>query len=157
MSRSLSSLTRRALHAAETAEAFLLLLTLGHEDLATPLRVSSDAVDTVSRGQTFAAYPFALILPDDRDGQPPRARLAIDNVDRQIVRAARRLPSALAVTLDIVRAADPDTVEAQFVDFKLTNIAYDAGRVEGDLTVEDFTAEPFPAATFAPGLFPGLF
>ena len=32
-----------------------------------------------------------------------------------------------------------------------------AATVQGDLTVEDFTAEPFPAAIFSPGLFPGLF
>jgi hypothetical protein len=59
--------------------------------------------------------------------------------------------------MEIVLASDPDTVEAKFVDFKLTNVTYDAHVVQGDLTIEDFTAEPFPAASFSPSLFPGIF
>ena len=157
MSRAVSSLTRQALFAAETGEAFLVLLTLDHPDLAVPIRVTNDAVTTTSRGDSFVVFPFDLVLPDDQDNRPPRAKLVIDNIDRQIVQAIRSLSSAPTVLIEIIRAAAPDTVEAQFVDFRLTNVSYDVQRVEGDLTIEDFTAEPFPAATFSPGWFPGLF
>jgi hypothetical protein len=157
MSRKVSSLTRQALYAAETGEAFLILLTLNHASLSQPIRVTSDAVTTTSRGNDFVPFPFDLTLPDDQDNRSPRARLVIDNVDRQIVEAVRGLSSAPSALIEIIRAAAPDTVEAQFVDFKLTNVSYDAQRVEGFLTIEDFTAEPFPSATFSPGLFPGLF
>ena len=157
MSRTVTTLTRQALHAAETGDAFLILLTLDHASLLQPIRVTSDAVTTTSRGNDFMPFPFDLILPDDQDNRSPRAKLVIDNIDRQIVEAVRRLSSAPTVLIEIIRAAAPDTVEAQFVDFKLTNVSYDAQRVEGFLTIEDFTAEPFPAAIFSPGLFPGLF
>lgn len=157
MSRTLSGTTASALFAPETGEAFLVLLTLDHPQLTTPVRVSSNAVDTVSRGNTFIAFPFELTLPDDQDNASPRAKLVIDNIDRSIVSAVRGIATAASVLIEIVRAADPDTVEAQFVDFKLSNVYYDAHRVEGDLTLEDFTAEPFPAASFSPSLFPGLF
>lgn len=157
MSRSVSSLTQQAIHAAETDEAFFVLLTLDHESLAAPIRVTSDAVDTVSNGETYIAYPFSLSLPDDDDSRAPRARLVIDNIDRQIVLAVRSLESAPVVTIHIVRAGDPDTVEASFTDFKLINVTYDAEVVEGELSVEDFTTEPFPAHVFSPSLFPGLF
>ena len=157
MSRAVSSLTRQALFAAETGEAFLVLLTLDHPDLAVPIRVTNDAVTTTSRGDSFVVFPFDLVLPDDQDNRPPRAKLVIDNIDRQIVQAIRSLSSAPTVLIEIIRAAAPDTVEAQFVDFRLTNVSYDVQRVEGDLTIEDFTAEPFPAATFSPSWFPGLF
>ncbi|MCK4945412.1 MAG: DUF1833 family protein [Alphaproteobacteria bacterium] len=157
MSRTVSSLTRQALYAAETGEAFLILLTLDHVSLSTPIRVTSDSVETTSRGNVFAAFPFELVLPDDQDNVSPRARLVIDNIDRQIVQAVRTLSSAPTVFIEIVRAESADSVEAQFVDFKLTNVSYDSHRVEGVLTIEDFTAEPFPAATFSPSLFPGLF
>lgn len=157
MSRSVSGLTRQALNAAETGEAFLILLTLDHDDLSVPIRVTSDAVTTTSRGNDFVPFPFDLVLPDDLDDRSPRARLVIDNVDRQIVQAVRNLISAPNALIEIVRAAAPDTVEAQFVDFKLTRVSYDAHRVEGNLTIEDFTTEPFPAAVFSPGLFPALF
>lgn len=157
MSRNISGGSRQALYAAGTGEAFLILLTFSHADLPEPVRVSSDAADTDSRGMTFTAYPFDLSLPDDEDNRSPRARLAIDNVDRQIVRTIRELKTSPTVTIEIVRAADPDTVEAVFSDFRFINIMYDSRVVEGDLTVEDFTAEPFPAATFGPNIFPGLF
>jgi len=157
MSRTISSATRQAFNAAETGEAFLVLLTLNHADLGAPIRVTSDAVTTVSRGNSFVAFPFDLVLPDDQDGRSPHAKLVIDNVDRQIVQAVRNASSAPTVLIEIIRAASPDTVEAQFVDFRLRNVSYDAQRVEGILTIEDFTAEPFPAATFSPSLFPGIF
>lgn len=157
MSRLFSAAAKAALFSAETEEAFLVLLTLSHADLATPMRVSSNGVDTLSRGNSFISFPFELTLPDDEENRPPRAKLAIDNVDRQIVSAIRAISSAPTLLIEIVRAAAPDTVEASFVDFKLTNVRYDSTRVEGDLTIEDFTSEPYPAATFSPSLFPGIF
>jgi hypothetical protein len=87
----------------------------------------------------------------------PKAKLSIDNIDRTIVAAIRSINTAPTVLIEIVRAADLSTVEASFPDFQLINITYDAMVVSGDLTVENFTAEPFPAATFCPSLFPGLF
>lgn len=157
MSRAVSGLGRQALHAAETGEVFLVLLTLAHAGLAVPIRVTSDAVTTVSRGNSFMPFSFDLVLPDDQDGRTSRAWLVIDNVDRQIVQAIRNLSSSPTVLIEIVRAAAPDTLEAQFIDFKLVNVSYDAQRVEGVLTIEDFTAEPYPAASFSPSLFPSLF
>lgn len=157
MSRSLTTIARQSLNAAESNDTFLVLLTLSHADLAEPLRVSSDGQDTLSRGNNFIAYPFELSLPSDEDNRAPRAHLTIDNVDRQIVQAVRTLTSAPTALIEIIRAADPDTVEAKFEDFKLTNVFYDAHTVEADLTIEDFTAEPYPAASFSPSLFPGIF
>ncbi len=157
MSRSLSSLAQQSLYAAETGDAFLVLLTLSHPDLSAPICVTSDALPTVSNGVTFVPFPFDLALPNDLDAKSYRARLVIDNVDRQIVTAVRSVTTAPDILIQIVRAATPDTVEAAFVDFKLTNVIYDAYRIEGDLTVEDFTAEPYPAGSFSPGFFPGLF
>lgn len=157
MSRPVSNPASAALYSSESSDAFLILLTISHTSLQTPIRVTNDAIATTSRGNTFIPFPFNISLPDDRENAPPRAKLIIDNIDRQIVQAVRTLSSAPTVLIEIVRAAAPDTVEAQFVDFKLINVIYDAYRVEGDLTIEDFTAEPFPSAIFSPSLFPGLF
>jgi hypothetical protein len=157
MTRPLTAATRRAIFVPETDEVFLTLLTLNHASLESPLRVTSDAVDTTSRGNLFTAYPFDLSLPDDNEERAPRARLSIDNIDRTIIRAIRSLDTPPEVLIEIVRAADPDTVEASFSDFKLTNVRYDAHLVQGDLSVEDFTTEPFPSSVFSPSLFPGLF
>ena len=157
MSRNLSTETLKALYAPETDEAFIILLTLTHENLAEPLRVCSDSVDVTSRDQEFIAFPFELILPDDRENTPPRARLVIDNVSREIMLALKSITTAAGVLMEIVRAGDADVVEASFPDFKLTNVKYNALTVQGDLTLEDFTAEPYPATLFTPSHFPGLF
>lgn len=157
MSRPVSLTARQALFAQETGEAFLILLTIDHASLAQVIRVTSDQVTTVSRGQEFVPFAFDLTLPDDAENASPSARLRIDNVDRQIIAAIRRIESAPSVLMEIVRAQEPDMVEAAFPDFKLTDISYDSQVVEGNLTIEDFTAEPFPAGTFSPGLFPGVY
>lgn len=157
MSRTLSLLARQALFAPETGEAFLVLLTLDHPDLEEPIRITSDAVETLSRGQSFIAFPFDIIIPDDTESASPRARITIDNVDRTITASIRAMTAAASVTIEIVRAADPDTVEAAFPGFQLINVVYDALTVSGDLAIEDFTAEPWPAAVFSPAGFPGIF
>lgn len=157
MSRNITPQTRAAIYAPETDEVFIILLTLHHAGMEAPLRVCSGGQEVTSRGEAFVAYPFALTLPEDEDGRAPRARLSIDNVDRQIVAAVRGLTSSPQVLIEIIRAAAPDVVEATFEDFRFTNITYDSRAVTGDLTVEDFTAEPYPAASFSPSLFPGIF
>ncbi len=157
MSRDVSLTARQALNAPETGEAFLILLTLDHVDLAVPIRVTNDALDVTSRGDEFIAFPFELFLPDDDDSRAARAVLRIDNIDRQVVKAVREISGAPTVLIEVVRAADPDTVEASFPDFRLVNVTYDAHVVQGELTVEDFTAEPYPAGVFSPAAFPGLF
>ena len=157
MSRNLSTAALKAVYGHETDDVFLILLTLDHAGLDVPIRVTSDAVSTFSREMEFIAFPFNLILPDQTEGQAPKARLTIDNVSRDVLAALRGLQTPPQVIMEIVRHADPDTVEAFFPDFTLTNLRYNALTLQGDLTIEDFTAEPYPAATFSPAGFPGLF
>ena len=157
MSRAVSVTLKSAVNAPETGEAFLVLVTIDHADLAAAIRVTSDGVDTVSNGNTFVAFPFEISLPDSRVEGAPRAKLTIDNVDRQIVQAVRDISTAADVTVDVVLASDPDTVEASFPDFKLRDVTFDALTVTGELTVEHFAGEPYPAAIFSPANFPGLF
>lgn len=157
MSRSVSLTLRQAANAPETGEVFLVLLTIDHPDLPVPLRVSSDGVDTLSRGETFVACPFGLTLPDDGDERPPKARLTIDNVDRAIVKAVRGITTAPRVLIEVVLASDPDLVEASFPDFELQEARFDALTVEGELGLESFFREPYPAQRFTPAGFPGLF
>jgi len=157
VSRSISNIAKEALYSQETGEAFLILLTIDHISLETPIRVCNNASNIVSRGLEFIAYPFELTLPDDRENASPRAKLTIDNIDRQIVKTLRDITSTADVLIEIIRAAEPDIVEAKFINFKLSNVKYDYFKVEGDLTIENFTAEPYPAGIFSPSMFPALF
>lgn len=143
--------------ARETDEAFILLLTLSHADLAEPIRVCSDSADVVSGGDTFTAFPFELLPPNDSDDSPPQASLKIDNVDRSIVQAIRTITSPPTLLMEIVLASDPDTIEVTWNDFTLVDVEYDALVVAGNLVQEDFTVEPYPALTMNPADFPAIF
>ena len=158
MPRTLSTAARASLFAQQTGEVFVQLLTLEHPDLVEPIRVCSDSIDTVSGGLTYQRFPFTITMPPEDEDAPPIVRLKIANADRTIVRSVRELSqNAMMVTLSVVMASSPDTIEAGPLEFKLRNVTFDAEFVEGELHFEDPLNEPFPADTFNPNTFPGLF
>jgi hypothetical protein len=134
-----------------------LLLELDNSELANPIRVTSNSIDTTHDGNTYVAFPFEIALPDDTDENTPTARLTIDNVSREIVRAVRIVTGPVNVNIKVVLGSDPDTVEAEFPDFQLRDVKYNVLTVEGQLNIERFAQEPFPAGKFDPARFPGLF
>lgn len=155
--RSTSVLFRAAVFAQETKEVILLLLTLSHPDLVTPIRVVNDFQPITSQGWTYAAFPFEITLPWQKEDQIPTMSLKIDNVDRQIVTAVRNLQGLIDAELRVVLASQPDTVELTFEGFQMKQVTYNALTVEGDLRLEELEREPFPQHAFTPALFPGAF
>ena len=157
MPRTTSTTYRRAAFAQSTGECPLVLLTIDHADLETPIRVVHNGEDIVSRGNTFTATSFEFILPDDSEDKPPVSRLSICNVDRSIVNMIRSLTSTPTVLAEVVLASTPDVVEASFEDLEFKEVTYDPLIVEGALGYENYLMEPFPADKFTPAIFPGLF
>jgi hypothetical protein len=157
VSRNVSDPFRQAVFAQETGEAILVLMEIDHPDLAEPIRVTHNDIDVVSNGSTYIAFPFQIELPTDSDNKAPTARLTIDNVDRRITETVRQIQSPPTVDMRVVRGSDPDTIETEFPQFQLRNITYDAQTISGELNVEQFAAEPYPAGRFTPAEFPGLF
>jgi len=157
MSRDTSLTFREAINAQETDEAFLILLEIDHDELSEPIRVTSDGVNTVSNGETYIAYPFDLSLPDDPEQGVSVAQLTIDNVHRVIVESLRAISTAPKVTIRVVLGSNPDVVEAEFPNFELQQVQYDAMTVTGQLTLRTFFQEPYPGDAFLPSTFPGVF
>lgn len=156
--RNPSAAFRRVVFASASGDALLLLVTISHPTLVAPIRVTSDAVATESQGSSFVAFPFQVELMAEGEDAVPRMVLRIDNVSREITQALRESGSeAPAVTVQVVLGSDPDTVEAEWPDFRLRSATYDALLVEGELSLEDFTVLPYPFVTFTPSRFPGLF
>lgn len=155
--RSLSTVLQRAIYAQDTKEVVLMLLTIAHANLVTPIRVVNNLEAITSQGYTWAAFPFEVSLPIESDDQIPVMTLRIDNVDRQIVTAVRNLQGPPDITLDIVVASQPDIVEATFVGFKLKNVSYDNLVVEGEMRLEEILSEPYPQHRMTPHWFAGLF
>lgn len=165
MSRALSTVARRALAGEETGEVFLLLLTITNVGLAFPIRLVNDTqdltrtrmVDGFPVEETFLACPFQITLPEDREDELGRVTLAVDNVDRNIVAALRTVASVPAVSLEVVLASSPTTVEAGPFAFSLRDCTYDAFTVSGTLMFEDLLNEAYPTDTMNPAMFPSLF
>lgn len=141
---------------AQEGDSFLVLLEIDHADLADPLRFVNNTEDVTSNGESYTAFPFDISLPTDSDESPPRARLVIDNVSREIGEVIRDLDTAPTITIYVIRMDDFDAVEITLPSFTLRNVQYDVMQVSGELELEDLTREPFPARTFSPAEFPGL-
>lgn len=157
MSRTTSATFKQAAFAQETAEAVIVLIQIDHPTLSDPIRLSSDGADTIHNGDTYVSYPFNLSLPDDPQEGLTKGQLTVDNVGRDIVPWLRAMASAPTVTIKVVLASDPDTVEAEFTNFELTNVSYDAQTITGDLGITTFMNEPYPGGSFLPSQYPGLF
>ena len=155
--RLLSSAALQSLAAQETGEVWVILLTLSHEDLATPIRVCSDAVAVTSRGDEYLPYPFELHLPDDREDREPRPELRIDNVAREIIATLRTITTPPTVTIELVLASAPDAVEVGPLPLSLWSARYDAASITGELGYEAQDDAPYPAARYVPSVYPGLF
>lgn len=162
---------REAAYAAETGRVILVLFTLTHEGLAVPIRISSDPTQrieslttdaeivygTVSRGETYVFLPLTIKLPSDTDEGPGEMTIQFDNIHRAYTQTIREIFTPVAVNVEIVLDNALDTVEAQWPEFLLTNIRYDAATISGTLKLETLEREPFPAGSFTPSQFPGLF
>ena len=159
MSRSVSATFKAAVNAQETSEVFLVLLEIYHADIGPPttLYFVNNYEDVSSGGNTYTGFPFAINLPADLDNQLPTVQLQIDNIDRSIIAAIRGLSGPPTITIKVVLASSPDTIEAGPFEMTLRRIDYDAFTITGTLEVEDILNEPYPGDMFSPANFPGLF
>lgn len=156
MPRTLSATAVASLNAQETGEVWLVLLTISHPDLPTPIRVVNNNEDITSRGNLFQAFPFQIILPSEDPDTPPRAAIRIDNVDRSIIAVLRSISSAPSVTIEIILASQPNTVEIAYTSLALRNVRYDPAVIEGELFFEPLFDQPI-TASMTPSRFPGMF
>lgn len=154
--RTLSAPALESAHAQETGEAWIVLMTVEHDDLMDDIRVCNNNENVLSNGKTFIALPFEIELPGADPEAPPRARVRIDNIDRLIVDTLRAIASPPTVRLQVVLASQPDVIEADFDGLVLRNAEFDAGTVSGDLEFEYILAEPV-AVSMTPAVLPALF
>lgn len=166
MSRSVSENFKQVAFAQETDVAIITLLTMVVGD--TVIRVCDTPVEkfnelgeniygVTSKGYQFLFLPFNIQLPQDDKTGAVTAKLEIDNVNREIVQAARETKEAIKVSIQVICSNALDDVELEYNDFKLTNVRYNGFTVSGNLSVDYLGLEPFPKGRFTPSGFPGLF
>lgn len=160
MARTIATTVINAFNAETTTQAFFALLEASHPDWAGTVRLVNDQTDVVSNGNTYTAFPFSVVLPADSDDESPRLRVAISNVTRLLVADLRSIASSrtrVTATLTLVSTIDLDTAIAEFPDFELVNVSYNADVIQFDLVIDPFLTEAFPALSFAPSTTPGVF
>ncbi len=157
MSYPLSTTGKASLFAPATGEVWLHLLTIDHDDLTSPIRLVDNNEAVVSRGDTYLPFAFRPQIPAEVDGQLPKVELQIDAVDQTIIAQLEELQTPPTITLEVIMAGTPDTVERGPWYFTIRSINYNALTIRSELTYEALTAEPFPYRRFSPLEFPGLF
>lgn len=154
--RTLSQNALNSAFAQQTDEVWLVLLTIEHPSLVTPLRFVNNMESVTSRGNLYVAFPFEIEFPEQDPDTAGEARITIDNIDRQIVQTIRSITSPPQVTLEVILASSPSTVEASFSGMVLRDVTYDAVKVSGVLRFEDIMTEPL-SVQMTPQRFPGMF
>lgn len=164
----LSPSALRALFSPDADDNLICLLTFSGGNIPTPIRIADGYTqrlsenDTeiiygvVSNGLEFTFLPFEINLPTEEDSAP-RCNITMHDVTRYLLPSIRELQSAPNVKIELVLSSNPDVVEIEMGEFLLANISYNADTINAELTLEGLEMEPFPAGTFTPSYFPGMF
>lgn len=124
-------------------------------------RISETADEVVygitSGGNDFTFLPMQITLPQEEEAQAPRCSITINDVTRYITPIIRTISAPPKVLLQLVLAKTPDVVEVSFAGFYINSFTYNADSVVAALAMIDYEREPFPAHSFSPKYFPGLF
>ena len=168
MSRATAIAARTDLEQTSGPHALLGFMTITHPALAEPMRVVSDVMDYVFGGATFIGLPFGFKLLTDSDAAPT-TQLRMQNVDRRMGQALRRVTGRATVQLQLLSSADFDlsvdpraevgtaAVIYGFTHFTLRNISVNAAEVTGDVILQDYSTEPWPYVRATQDRLPGLF
>ena len=160
MSRTTSTALRQMAHAQETGQVLVALIEISHSLIVGgPLRLVQDVKPLVSSGNTYTAFPFEIVLPDDNVEASPRVKLVIDAVDQSIMTAIRSMPPGEPPTISVslVLASQPDVVEMAMTGMLLRSVTGSATRIEGELLIDEEDLQRFPEGSFTPFDFPGMF
>lgn len=157
----LSTAAKLAIFSQQTDKVFLPLIKISGTGIATPIRLVRDINDIVSTvegsSNTYTHFPFNVHLPADiNDGAVKTVQLSVDAVDQTLIAALRSLTVAPAVTLWVVIADSPNTLEIGPLSFVVGNVAYDAQQVNMTLKYEERLGNKLEGLTFDPINFPGV-
>jgi len=156
MSRQLSNKLLSELYGSESADPFLTLLTISHSSFAD-IRLVNNTVNITSRGNIFQAFPMKITLPPD-DGTTARgAKLELDNVSLELITEIRTVTTPISAKLELILASDPDVVEIELAELKISNVQYNAQRITASLFLDDFLNTELTSEKYTPSLYPGIF
>lgn len=122
----------------------LLLIEIIHDDLLLPIRIVQDNEDVTHNAEVYQALAFRIELPGDEQSGMPQARLAIDNVGRELVQWLEVANFALPITVKMfeILRSNPDVVERDYGMMDLRDISMSQQTISGVLTYENLLNKP---------------
>jgi len=158
MPKNYSASFRKKINTVSADESPLELLEISHPLLLAPVRVVNDTQDLVSIGENFIALRFDITLPDDAEGQMPRAQLSMDNVGRDLVGPLEDTGGGEGATVRVmvVLRSAPDAIEWE-ATLDMRNVEMANLDVSAELGYEDILNRPAIALTYRPDVAPGLY
>jgi hypothetical protein len=140
-----------------TAEVFLFLLTFDHPNFENPIRLVNDLDNITSRGNIYTAFPLKLELPPDDADSLPTVQITVENASLDLVDELRSIQSPMSMTLEVILASTPDTIETSIENMRVAQVQYDKQTIQMTCTVDDLLNTAFPKEKYLPSNFPGLF
>ena len=154
---SFSSAFKIAVLEQTTEEVFLWLLTIQHQESDTTFRLVNNLDDVVSRGNTYMAFPFQFVLPEDDGETLPTIQISVDNVSLELIEIIRTYGTGITITSEIIMASAPDNVEYSIDDLSLVDATYNSQSITLTAQIQDLLNQRFPADDYLPRTFPGMF
>ena len=139
-------------------EAPYILIDIDHAELTETIRIINDTQELTSNGNVYIACPFRCILPDDYENQLPKARLAVDNIGRELMYWIETTAGGNGSTvrfMQIMRSR-PDQIEWE-ITMSLYNVQATMQEISAELGFENLFSKPAINIQYRPTNSPGLF
>jgi len=143
--------------ARETGETPVLLVTIDSTEMVSPINICNNGEDVESDSVIYTAWPFDISLPSEVPGKKSRTTIKISNVSQQVESILDVLVESPEVTISLVLASTPDTIERGPSQFILDSYVADKFDASGSLSYGDDIHEPVSKHSFTPQEFPGDF
>jgi len=115
-------------------------------------------IEKIDEPKQFIFFPMEITLPSETDDGNSNCTIAINFVNKELIDFIRtELTSPTKILLQLVLSDNPGYVESSFSNFYITGVSYSAQGVNFELSMINYSTEPFPAYNFSPKYFPGLF
>lgn len=171
--RRLSLNARLAQDADASEEIEVALFYIEHPDLEAPIRLSTDNTERLSddpllygtrsnwKGSNPMTEPFlwivaSAVLPGDEEDAPASARVALENLDTQMVELLRSFTDPAEVSIAVCLASSPDIIEAEWEGLLMTSAEVTAGEIVLTLSRDEVELEPFPPGRMTRLNIPGV-
>jgi len=157
MTRNLSTAALASINAESTAEVWLPMVVLTHDDWPDPIRLVSNTEAITHQGAVYAPFPFDMTLPDENAEQTSVVEWVAANASNELLEQFRRVNGPINGAVFWIMASTPDQIEVGPFELQLRGFEYDSKQIKGSLVVEPVLDAVFGHRAMDGAHAPGLF